>query len=35
MALFEGLPETALIQKVMYWRSVDITDLPKEEKKYI
>ena len=35
MALFEGLPETALIQRVMYWRTVDLGGLPKHERKHI
>lgn len=35
MALFEGLPETTLIQKVMYWRTADISKVSKEERKHI
>lgn len=35
MALFEGLPETTLIQRVMYWRTADLTGMPKEERKHI
>jgi len=34
-ALFEGLPETTLIQRVMYWRTADVGSLPKHEKKFI
>lgn len=35
MALFEGLPEDTLIQRVIYWRTVDVADLPKHEKKHV
>lgn len=35
MALFEGLPETTLIQRVMYWRTVDLKDVSKSERNYI
>lgn len=35
MALFEGLPENTLIQRVMYWRTADLTGLPKQERKHI
>ena len=35
MALFEGLPETTLIQRVMYWRTADLKDLSKQERKHI
>lgn len=35
MALFEGLPENTLIQRVMYWRTVDLAGLPKHERKHI
>jgi hypothetical protein len=35
MALFEGLPENTLIKRVMYWRTADLGDLPKHEKKHV
>lgn len=35
MALFEGLPENTLIQRVMYWRTVDLTGLSKHERKHV
>ncbi|MCL2718105.1 MAG: bacteriophage Gp15 family protein [Lachnospiraceae bacterium] len=35
LALFEGLPETTLIQRVMYWRTANLSDLPKPERKHI
>ena len=35
MALFEGLPETTLMQRVMYWRTVDLNGLPKQEKSHV
>jgi hypothetical protein len=35
MALFEGLPETTLIQRVIYWRTADLNDLPKQEKAHV
>ncbi|MDL2273452.1 bacteriophage Gp15 family protein [Oscillospiraceae bacterium OttesenSCG-928-G22] len=35
MALFEGLPENTLIQRVMYWRTTDLTGLSKAERKHI
>ena len=35
MALFEGLPETTLMQRVIYWRTVDVNGLPKHEKKHV
>ncbi len=35
MALFEGLPETTLMQRVIYWRTVDLAGLPKHEKKHV
>jgi hypothetical protein len=35
MALFEGLPETTLIHRVMYWRTADLTGMTKAERKYI
>jgi len=35
LALFESLPEDALIRKVMYWRSCDVSRLSKEEKKHV
>ena len=35
MALFEGLPETTLIQRVIYWRTADLTGMPKQERKHI
>lgn len=34
-ALFENLPETTLMWRVMYWRTVDIAELPKHEKKHV
>lgn len=35
MALFEGLPETTLMQRVIYWRTVDLAGLPKHEKSHV
>lgn len=35
MALLEGLPETTLIQRVIYWRTVDLAGLPKHEKSHV
>jgi len=35
LALFEGLPEEALIKKVMYWRTCDVSKVSKEEKKHV
>lgn len=35
MALFEGLPETTLMQRVMYWRTADVAGLPKHEKNHV
>lgn len=35
MALFEGLPETTLMQRVIYWRTVDVANLPKHEKNHV
>lgn len=35
MALFESLPETTLIQRVIYWRTADTKGLSKHEKKHI
>jgi hypothetical protein len=35
MALFESLPETTLIQRVMYWRTADLTGMSKPERKHI
>ena len=35
MALLEGLPETTLLQRVIYWRTVDVNGLPKQEKKHV
>lgn len=35
MALLEGLPETTLMQRVIYWRTVDVNGLPKHEKKHV
>ena len=35
MALFEGLPHDTLIQKVMYWRTVDVADLSKADRKHV
>lgn len=35
MALFEGLPETTLMQRVIYWRTVDVAGLPKHEKNHV
>lgn len=33
MALFEGLPETTLIQRAIYYRTADFGDMGKEERK--
>ena len=35
MALFEGLLETTLMQRVIYWRTVDVAGLPKHEKNHV
>jgi hypothetical protein len=35
MALFEGLPETTLLQRVMHWRTADVAGLPKHEKNHV
>ena len=35
MALFEGLPETTLMQRVIYWRTADVSGLPKHEKNHV
>lgn len=35
MALLEGLPETTLMQRVIYWRTVDVNGLSKHEKKHV
>ena len=35
MALFEGLPETTLMQRVMYWRTADVAGLTKHEKNHV
>lgn len=35
MALFEGLPETTLMQRVIYWRTADVAGLPKHEKSHV
>lgn len=35
MALFEGLPESTLIKRVIYWRTADLTSLPKEERRRV
>ena len=35
MALFEGLPEDTLIKRVIYWRTADLSDVSKQEKKHI
>lgn len=35
MALFEGLPETTLMQRVIYWRTADLAGLPKHEKSHV
>ena len=35
LALFEGLPETTLMQRVIYWRTADVADMPKHEKNHI
>lgn len=35
MALFERLPEKTLMRRVMYWRTVDLGKLRKEEKKHV
>lgn len=35
MALFEGLPEDTLMQRVIYWRTADLSGMSKEERKHI
>ena len=35
LALFEGLPEDTLIKRVMYWRTANLSELPKEERKHV
>jgi len=35
LALFEGLPEETMIKRVIYWRTADLSELPKSEKKHV
>ncbi|NLL92507.1 MAG: hypothetical protein GX222_08900 [Ruminococcaceae bacterium] len=35
MALFEGLPETTLIQRIIYWRTADVSKMDKQERSYV
>ena len=35
MALFEGLPETTLIQRIIYWRTADVSQMDKSERKQV
>ena len=35
MVLFESLPENTLIQRIIYWRTVEIGKLPKTEQKHV
>lgn len=35
MALFERLPESTLMKRVMYWRAVDLGTLSKAERKHV
>ncbi len=35
MALFEGLPEDTLVQRVLYWRTADLAGMPKNEKTHL
>lgn len=35
MALFEGLPEATLMQRVIYWRTADLAGLSKHEKNHV
>lgn len=35
MVLFEGLPDSTLIQRIIYWRTVEISKLPKAEQRHI
>lgn len=35
MALLEGLPEQTLLRQVMYWRTADLSELPKEERRHV
>lgn len=35
MALLEGLPEQTLFKRVMYWRTAELGELPKEERKHV
>lgn len=35
LALFEGLPEDTLIKRVMYWRTANLSELPKEARKHV
>lgn len=35
MALFERLPEKTIMRRVMYWRTVDLGKLRKEEKRHV
>lgn len=35
MALLEGLPHDTLMQRIIYWRTADLTGMPKAEKKHV
>ena len=35
MALFEGLPETTLMQRVIYWRTAETSEMSKQERKHV
>jgi len=35
MALFEGLPEDTLMKRIIYWRTADLSALPKHERKHV
>lgn len=35
MALLEGLPENTLLKRIMYYRTVDINELSKAERKHV
>lgn len=35
IALMEGLPDTTMMAKVIYWRTADVSGMSKEEKKHV
>lgn len=35
LALFRGLPDDTIMKRIIYWRTCDLSKLPKEEKKHV